>query len=109
VLGSSRSTGSSRGYGYEITSADVWDASPCPRQTTRYTERMFGYDDPVPPLGSRRFGGPLPMKTVLPALVQELHQACVARGGPAALDLLRALTEAEAMGESAAGSFSRAA
>lgn len=69
---------------------------------------MFGYSDPVPPLGSRRFGGPLPMKIVLPTLVQELHEACVARGGPAALDLVRALTGAESA-EPARGPFSRAA
>ena len=70
---------------------------------------MFGYSYPVPPLGSRRFGGPLPMKTVLPALVLELHETCVARGGPPALDVLRALTGAEPADEFACGSFSRAA
>jgi hypothetical protein len=48
------------------------------------------------------------MKVVLPTLVQELHEACVARGGPAALDLVRALTGAESA-EPARGPFSRAA
>jgi hypothetical protein len=70
---------------------------------------MFGYNDPVLPLGSRRFGGPLPLKAVLPTLAQELHEACVARGGPAALDLVRALTGVERADEAMPGPFSRAA
>jgi hypothetical protein len=44
-------------------------------------------------LGTRRLGGPILLKDVLPALLDELHEVYVARGGLAPRDPERAWDE----------------
>ena len=54
------------------------------RQTWSYTEHMFGSRDVPRCLGSRRLGGPVLLKDVLLALLEELHE--VREGGRPAFD-----------------------
>jgi hypothetical protein len=79
-----------------------------PVRPVPYTERMFGYREPSRRLGSRRLGGPVLLKNLLPALLEELHEVYVARSGPTSLDAVLAVPGPPAE-ETASTSFSRAA
>lgn len=66
---------------------------------------MFGHRDVFHSLGPLRLGGPVLLKDLLPALLEDLHEAYVARGGPALPDgVFAGPPEVEG-----AASFSRAA
>ena len=70
---------------------------------------MFGYGDGSRRLGSRRLGGPVLLKDLMPALLEELHEVYVARGGPTPLDAVFAVPGPPRAEETASTSFSRAA
>jgi len=42
---------------------------------------MFGYDEVQLPLGSRRLGGPLLLRTIVPTVLEELREVHVTAGG----------------------------
>ena len=89
--------------------ADPTPSQPlAPRQTSPYTERMFGYREASRCLGSRRLGGPVLLKDLLPALLAELHAGDVARRATPPLDAVLAVPGSPAE-ETAPTSFSRAA
>lgn len=70
---------------------------------------MFPYGEPsFGRLGSRRLGGPLPMKAILPPVLEELHEAHLAKGGASFLDPVLAGPERPGA-ETASPSLSQAA
>jgi hypothetical protein len=79
------------------------------RQTSRYTEHMFRYRDDGHRLGSRRVGGPVLLKDLLPDLLKELHEVHVARSGLPLLDTAAGPGEPGVELEAASASLSRAA
>ncbi len=62
------------------------------RQTGAYTEHMFRGLESSRRLGSRRHGGPVLLKDLLPSLLDELHEVYVADGRRPPLDLVHART-----------------
>ena len=60
-------------------------SAPCGRQGDGYTERMFGYPE-ASQLGARRRGGPVLLKHLLPAVLEDLREVCAARAALERLD-----------------------
>lgn len=79
------------------------------RQTGAYTEHMFRRLDleSFRRLGSRRHGGPVLLKDLLPSLLDELHEGYVAGGRRTPLDPVQ--TRTPAAEDMAPASLSRAA
>jgi hypothetical protein len=62
------------------------------RLTGAYTEHMFRHLESSRRLGSRRHGGPVLLKDLLPSLLDELHEVYVAGGRRTPLDLVHTRT-----------------
>lgn len=77
------------------------------RQTGAYTEHMFRSLESSRRLGSRRHGGPVLLKDLLPSLLDELHEGYVAGGRRTPLDPVH--TRTPAAEDMAPASLSRAA